>query len=394
MQNGDSWGVNFSCDQNIFNHRCGDSCGAVTCLISVNPCSGNCGEGANQDFAAKQESTVVNEGKITLPSGHTFDALVIRQNAEFCAFTNLLPGCIIAPQPVRTVLYLFEVPKLGTVARLMSTQLACDTESFEFLSETDIKFGLFPPKSITVGTVTDTTVQLSWDPGAITSRIGSSSGDYRVYWDSNSGSVDSYASNSSTHPGNASIVGTTATIGGLTPGVQYFFTVTLLSDFTDPGTCLYDSCQSTEYESLLFPSQVSGGPVPIPQEVTATTASGTDAGAVPDGDNVPGVPLTLGKPGGGMLELSWSASCVGSDTDYEVYEGAIGGNFTSHTQVVCTTGGSTVTQIAPSIGDRYYLVVPHNGSVEGSYGRDVFGVERAASAAPCRAQSVGSPVCP
>jgi len=396
MELGDRWIATFDCEQNIFNHRCegsvNDPCNTFLCQQKSYGCSATCGTSGTQDFGGKQESEIVNEGTVTLPSGHTFDALVVRQNAEFCVSPSLF-GCSI-DVPVRTVIYMWQVPHLRTVVRLMSVQLACDTEELEFMAVTDFKFGLFPPREIQVtGTGADS-VDLWWDPGLITDRIGSVGGDYRIYWDTDSGSVDDYAFNSFTHPGQVSFAGTTAIVTGLTPGTPYYFTVTARSDYTDPGTCLYDACETTEYESLRYPEQLTGGPVAIPQEVGATPGAAGDAGAVPDGDGVAGVPLAVARQAGGMLDLTWSGSCVGSDTDYEIYEGSIGGNFTTHTQVVCTTGGATAAQIAPSAGDRYYLVVPHNGSSEGSYGRQSGGGERPVSVSPCRAQSIGSPVCP
>ena len=99
---------------------------------------------------------------------------------------------------------------------------------------------------------------------------------------------------------------------------------------------------------------------------------------LPDGDGVPGTPLTVSQAAGNDITLSWGASCVASDTDYAIYEGLLG-DFTSHTQVgspPCTTGGATTTTITPGTGSRYYLVVPQNATNEGSYGTDSNGLER------------------
>lgn len=48
--------------------------------------------------------------------------------------------------------------------------------------------------------------------------------------------------------------------------------------------------------------------------------------------------------------------------------------------------------IVPGAGSMYYLVVPHNGAVEGSYGRDGAMGERPASLTACFPQSIGA--CP
>ncbi len=74
-------------------------------------------------------------------------------------------------------------------------------------------------------------------------------------------------------------------------------------------------------------------------------------------------------PGGRLrLRLSWSASCSAGAEDYGLYEGTIG-QWYSHTALDCSDPEGDLTEdITPSAGDRYYLVVPFNGSDEGSYG--------------------------
>jgi Zn-dependent metalloprotease len=113
----------------------------------------------------------------------------------------------------------------------------------------------------------------------------------------------------------------------------------------------------------------------------------TAAGAVPDGHTVGGTPLLVGKSGPDSILLAWEESCVGSDGDYAVYEGALG-DFTSHLPKQCSTGGDTSSVIEPSAASAYYLVVPRNTGREGSYGTDSEGVERNQGAAACLAQSV------
>ncbi len=101
------------------------------------------------------------------------------------------------------------------------------------------------------------------------------------------------------------------------------------------------------------------------------------AGFVPDGDfQVPGFALTIKKAGSGNLKLTWGDSCEQADTDYAIYEGALGAPG-SHRPVVCSTGGSTTTQILPGPNDHYYLVVPLGpDGVEGSYGVTSWGEQR------------------
>ena len=110
------------------------------------------------------------------------------------------------------------------------------------------------------------------------------------------------------------------------------------------------------------------------------------AGAVPDGRFVPGTPLHAIKSGTNIT-LTWSASCLSADTDYEVYEGSIG-NYTSHVQKLCSTSGATTATFSPSSSSSYYLVVPSNASAEGSYGYNSTGAQRPASVSPCKPQLI------
>jgi hypothetical protein len=95
---------------------------------------------------------------------------------------------------------------------------------------------------------------------------------------------------------------------------------------------------------------------------------------------------------GAQIKLTWSPSCVGTDGDYEVYEGNLG-SYGSHVPVVCSTGGFTSATFTPGpLTSRYYLVVPHNGTSEGSYGAGMANVERSASLSACRPRQVAA--CP
>lgn len=118
----------------------------------------------------------------------------------------------------------------------------------------------------------------------------------------------------------------------------------------------------------------------------ATAVAG--AGAVPDGPVVPGTPLKVTKASGGALAMSWGASCLATDTDYEIYEGSVG-SFTAHTPLVCTTSGATASTVTPGGGGTYYLIVPTNGTYEGSYGRDSSGAERPAGPSSCLPRNIG-----
>lgn len=100
--------------------------------------------------------------------------------------------------------------------------------------------------------------------------------------------------------------------------------------------------------------------------------------------------LNVTKAAGTQITLSWGPSCAAGDTDYGVYEGTIG-TWYNHAAVTCTTVGTSAT-INPAAGNRYYLVVPHAASVEGSYGTGVANAQRPVGAAACQPQVLTS--CP
>lgn len=121
------------------------------------------------------------------------------------------------------------------------------------------------------------------------------------------------------------------------------------------------------------------------------TGSSIPAGTVPDGAGVPGIPLTLAKAPSGQLALSWGASCLSTDTDYEVFEGTLG-TFYTHRPLLCSTAGATSAVITPRDADRYYLIVPRSIFNEGSYGENSNNTDRPQGLGSCRPQAVAG--CP
>ena len=101
--------------------------------------------------------------------------------------------------------------------------------------------------------------------------------------------------------------------------------------------------------------------------------------------------LQVDKTAAGEVVLTWGASCLTTDTDYEIYEGRLG-DFTSHEPAFCSTAGQTTKTFAPFDGGWYYLVIPTNGVEEGSYGTDSASAERPRGSSVCLAQTLG--VCP
>ena len=122
--------------------------------------------------------------------------------------------------------------------------------------------------------------------------------------------------------------------------------------------------------------------------VPCNTPSG--AGRLPSEPEA-GDPLTLHKAAGGDVLLAWGDSCVASDSDSEIYEGALG-SFSSREPRYCSTSGATTKLVTPLPGDRYFLVVPRNSTWEGSYGTNGQGIERVPVAASCVPQLIAN--CP
>jgi hypothetical protein len=129
----------------------------------------------------------------------------------------------------------------------------------------------------------------------------------------------------------------------------------------------------------------------IPDECEGFVECGS-AGSTPDGRFVAGRPLKLDKTPGVDISLEWGVSCLADDTDYAVYEGTIG-DFTHHSARLCTTEGLTTADLIPDPTEdgSYYLVVPLNGTHEGSYGLTSEGVERpTGQPVPCLPQEIGT----
>lgn len=115
-------------------------------------------------------------------------------------------------------------------------------------------------------------------------------------------------------------------------------------------------------------------------------------GTVPDGATVPGTELKVTKLLGGNIQITWGASCSASANNHAVYEGTlpIAGVY-NHTSRNCSLGNVLSASLAPSAGNRYYLIVPETAANEGSYGRATGGAERPQGGGACKPQLLGCP---
>ena len=327
MQTGDSWagGPGASCQQTLFNCTCGD-CGGLFQQLYARSCTG---------FAGTQNGTILKGGVVKLPSGHTFNALLVRTVGEFCVYSD--SSCIFKFDEVRTVVYTWQAPYVGTLVLLQSPQLVPNATTWTTTENTAIGYSLYPPVSISATASTDTTVSLSWNPGNNTSKILR----YKIYWDTDSGASTPYAFDSDANPGQVAFAGATATISGLTPGTPYHFTVTAIANYTDPSSSLLRT-----YESIKYPTQVSGDPSFVyPIEVQRATTGG---GCVP----AAAVAGVLVNKSGGNIEVCWSPTADACATGYDVLGAASPtspANFTTVGQTVgletCWTGNPSSTYL-------------------------------------------------
>jgi len=114
----------------------------------------------------------------------------------------------------------------------------------------------------------------------------------------------------------------------------------------------------------------------VPDRATFSL-SGTIQDAIIDQPSSPGEADSLTVDRSALdLVLTWQPGCAGAAGDYAVYEGAIG-SWYSHTLLDCSDAAGDLSEVVtPSDGNRYYLVVPLRGGLEGSFGRASSGQER------------------
>jgi hypothetical protein len=169
--------------------------------------------------------------------------------------------------------------------------------------------------------------------------------------------------------------------------------------FSNPPTCIVAGISSDKlvgtHDVAVFDIDGDGWKDMVVGRCTGTELytqrpSGPPAGATPDGTDVPGQQLTVGKsPVAGPIMLTWGESCSLDDDDYAVYEGqlsSIGG----HSPVVCSTLGATSYDLSPVPENSYYLIVPNNGVAEGSFGQGSDGVPRQPGLQACYPQNDGA----
>ncbi|MBZ5638727.1 MAG: fibronectin type III domain-containing protein [Acidobacteriia bacterium] len=346
---GDVWqSGTFACEQNVYNQHCGTNNDIAFNTLYINACTTG-----GQTYAGRQGSKVVKGGVVTVPSGHTFNALLVRNVAEFCVWGTSSCSFLNFEQ-VRTVVDLWQVPYLGSVAMVQSPTDAGPADvngNYPFFTTVDLSnigFGLFPPRTITAPSATTSTVSLNWDPGQDTHRISG----YKVYWDTDSGGSTPYAFDSDGHPGQVSFAGPSATVSGLLFGTPYYFTITSLSNFTDR-----DSGIATRYESLVYPTQVYGDPSNVyPIEVLKRTAC-------PATSEVTGLVET--NLGGGNVQLCWNALGDPGVVNYRVL-GADSPTSEANFSLLSDVGLSTCWSGTPS--QSYFVVYAMETGGNGCWG--------------------------
>ena len=108
----------------------------------------------------------------------------------------------------------------------------------------------------------------------------------------------------------------------------------------------------------------SDGPFRVPLPLLS-------AGSVPDGGGQ-AAGLRVEPQPAGLVRLAWSVSCSADATDYAVYAGdldALRAGIWDPQPESCSTAGATTTEVLAGPGNRYYLIVPRAGAIEGFAGR-------------------------
>lgn len=124
---------------------------------------------------------------------------------------------------------------------------------------------------------------------------------------------------------------------------------------------------TVEYQSTVSERQFTVGNPAACGSVPQTTAQGT---------------LLQVQRISTSLRLTWGASCNPQDTDYVIYEGAIG-DFANYAPFRCTTSGGLAAVFLAPADSRFYLVGPRNATREGSLGQFDNGTERPPGLSSC-----------
>jgi hypothetical protein len=186
---------------------------------------------------------VAGAGTVTLPSGHVLDTLLVEFLASFNA-AAFPPLCFDGGR-TRQYQLLWLLPGYGPIVQVRSTDdQNPDLTTWTTTSSTVIGYGLLPPLTVRVDSVTSTTMTVSWDPGRVTRFIDG----YEVQWGTQSGATGPLPNRSAVLPAAA---GTSFTITGLSPDTSYFVSVATVRSYMDPRARV-----TTEYRSLSLPETV------------------------------------------------------------------------------------------------------------------------------------------
>ena len=159
----------------------------------------------------------------------------------------------------------------------------------------------------------------------------------------------------------------TGTYENTTAGVDQ---VSAVATSVDPGTGGAGNLIYPEPQQATFVNDV---------EVTSGPAAPPP---VPDGDAIPGTPMTVDLNANGVdLDINWDAvTCNAADYVLVMSDLAAVASL-SITDVGCALGNSGAAMVVPPSGDVYFMVSSVNGSgVESSHGFDGGGIHRSSTA--------------
>ncbi|MDH3626510.1 MAG: CRTAC1 family protein [Acidobacteriota bacterium] len=114
--------------------------------------------------------------------------------------------------------------------------------------------------------------------------------------------------------------------------------------------------------------------VAVNQILTATPAAG--GGAPGEASGVPGQRMrAVYNPGSGEIDVEFTSACDASNHTI-VYGDLASVSSYVYSGASCFVGASGTATFDPGMANAFFMVVGHNGTVEGSYGQDRLGAER------------------
>jgi len=158
-----------------------------------------------------------------------------------------------------------------------------------------------------------------------------------------------------------------------------------LSDFAQTPNPSTDPPVVTRYESIKYPTTVSGDPsFSYPIEVAATTTGGAAPKPVPDGSFGTAMRASRMDAPGSTIAVTWDVSTCASADHHLLFGNLSSVAALSVLGAACNLGttGSATWAAVPAANLWFVVVGDNNATVEGSWGRTGSAPSAAASRLP------------